>query len=391
MGWVGVVACRGRPGSGYGKKAWRLDGSGGIGRRTGRMVRENDTRFWGNAAIVMGTDERVKAPPRVPEPAREPVSRGMRRPALEWSPWETVLATVLFLLTLASTLVGGALLSGADPVALDSGLVAGVRIWWPTGVDLGAALSGWSFAVAFMGILLAHEWAHRVAAVRHGIPTSPPYFIPFPPHLSVIGTLGAFIRLRGRLPHRRALLDVGMSGPLASLLLSLPVLAAGLLLSTRSQIPMREGLPYLIVFQELPIRLGEPLLVRGVSALLPLEGGDGALLLHPLAFAGWLGIMLTFLNLLPLARLDGGHMLLALDPARQRWWTRATVAIFLALGFMWMGWWVWAAVMAVLGRARPLPDGAVGGEPLPPPGRRRLGWIVLATVPLLLPPVPVGL
>ncbi|MFW5904830.1 MAG: site-2 protease family protein [bacterium] len=304
---------------------------------------------------------------------------------------EAWFAGALFVATLLSTLVAGALLQGVDPLGLEFSTRFGVPFWWPTSLRWQALASGWPFAVGFVGVLLAHEWAHRVAASRHGIPTSPPFSIPFPPHLSVIGTLGAFIRLRGRVPSRRALLDVGLSGPLTSLLLSVPILVAGLLLSERSGVPALEGLPFLISFHDMPIRLGEPLLVRGMTALLPLASGEGALLLHPLAFAGWLGLILTFLNLLPLARLDGGHILHALDPARQRWWTRATVLLFLVFGFWWAGWWVWAAVTLVLGRSRPLPDGAVGVEPLPSPGRRRAGWTVLATVPFLLPPVPVAL
>lgn len=339
----------------------------------------------------MGGQGPVKSGVEVREPHHEAASGRTERLRRARRSVEGWLAGTLFALTGFSTLLAGALLRGGDPLAVEFGVRGGIPFWWPTTLELDLLLSGWPFAAAFMGILLAHEWAHRVAAARHGVPTSLPFFIPFPPHVSVIGTLGAFIRLRGQVPHRKALLDVGLAGPIASLLLSVPVLAVGLVLSTPSEVPVREGLPFFILFHEMPIRLGEPLLVQAMNAILPIEGGDGALLLHPLAFAGWLGLMLTFLNLLPLARLDGGHILHALDPARQRWWTGATVLVFLTLGFIWAGWWVWALVMALLGRSRPLPPGAVGREPLPSPARRRVAWAVLVMVPFLLPPVPVAL
>lgn len=301
------------------------------------------------------------------------------------------LAPPLFLLTSLSVLVAGALLRGTDPLGLEFRLMRGIPFWWPTRFDGRAAFQGLPFAVPFLAILLAHEWAHRTVARLHGIRASLPFFIPAPPHLSVVGTLGAFIRLRSRVPSRKALLDVGLSGPLASLVLSLPVLGLGLFLSGPSEVAARANLPFVVHFQEIPIRLGEPLLVGAVARLVAPDTGGAALELHALAFAGWLGLMLTFLNLLPLARLDGGHILHALDPARQRWWARATVGVFLGLGFIWTGWWVWAGVMVLLGRGRPLPRDAVPAEPAPSQGRRFLAWGMLAGILLLLPPVPVGL
>ncbi len=304
-----------------------------------------------------------------------------------WEPW---VAGTLLGLTLVSTLTAGALLQGVDPLGVRSGVVDGVPLWWPTRLDLPALLSGASYALPLVAILLAHEWAHRLAAGRHGIRTSYPYLLPFPPHASVVGTLGGFIRLRSAVPSRKALLDVAIAGPVTSLLLAIATLTVGLMLSGPSQLPRVEGLPFVIVFQEIPIRLGEPLLLRGLVALLPVDPGGAALELHPAAFAGWLGLMLTFLNLLPLARLDGGHILHALHPGRQRWWARATVGVFLLLGFLWAGWWAWAAVMFLLGRSRPLPADMVGREPTPGPWRRRMAWSLMAALVLLVPPVPVG-
>ncbi len=338
----------------------------------------------------MGAGDRVKGPST---PARSGGHAGVTGSEAGsdhgpwWDPW---VAGTLLLLTLVSTLTAGALLQGVDPLGMRSGVVDGIPLWWPTRFDVTALLSGASYALPLVAILLAHEWAHRLAAGRHGIRTSYPYLLPFPPHASVVGTLGGFIRFRSGIPSRKALLDVAMAGPLTSLVLAMATLGVGLMFSGPSQLPRVEGLPFVIVFQEIPIRLGEPLLVRGLVALLPVDPGGAALELHPAAFAGWLGLMLTFLNLLPLARLDGGHILHALHPGRQRWWARATVGLFLLLGFAWAGWWAWAAVMFLLGRSRPLPPDMVGREPAPEPWRRRLAWSLMAGLVLLVPPVPVG-
>lgn len=293
--------------------------------------------------------------------------------------------------TLFSTSVAGALLQGTDPLGVGATSDGGLSAWMPTGLDLRVLLGGTTFALPFLVILLAHEWAHRIAAARHGIRTTLPYCIPFPPHISVIGSLGAFIRIRSPVPSRQALLEVGVAGPLASLTLSVPILAVGLALSSPAEIPARAGLPFVVLFQDVTIRLGEPLLVQGVTMLLGVGVGREAVLLHPLAFAGWLGLMLTFLNLLPLARLDGGHILHALDPSRARWGAVATVVAFLMLGFVWRGWWAWAAVMVLLGRSRPLPRDFIPPSAAPETGRRRMAWGALGSILLLLPPVPVGL
>jgi Zn-dependent protease len=304
--------------------------------------------------------------------------------------WERGLSVLLFLLTLLSTLTAGALLRGVDPLGLELQPVLGTTLWWPTRLAVGELVEGAAFALPFMAILFLHEWGHRMAAGRHGVRTSPPFLIPFPPHVSVVGTLGGFIRMRSPVPSRRALLDIGLAGPLVSLILSLPILALGILLSAPAEVEARQHLPFLIVFQEIQIRLGEPLLVQGMLKILPVEAGGAALHLHPLAFAGWLGLMLTFLNLLPLARLDGGHILHALHPGRQRWWARATVGIFLAMGFIWPGWWAWAALMFVMGRGRPLPTDSVPAEPAPTGGWRWVAWGVMVSVLLLLPPIPIS-
>lgn len=304
--------------------------------------------------------------------------------------WEPLLGAGLLVVTLLSTLTAGALLAGADPFAVEFRTELGIPFWWPTEFSPGALMKGWPFALPFVGILYAHEWGHRWAARRHGIAAGPPLLIPFPPHVSVVGTLGGLVRLHSPIPHRRALLDVGLSGPFISLLLSVPCLVVGLVLSEPAGIPARDGLPFVIFFQSIPIRLGEPLLVQGLMAILPGVNGEAALHLHPLAFAGWVGLVLTFLNLLPLGQLDGGQILYALHPGRQRWWSRATVGVFLVMGFMWPGWWAWAVITFLMGRNRSIPLEAMAADPAPSGWRRALAWLVMGSLVLLLPPIPVS-
>lgn len=304
--------------------------------------------------------------------------------------WEPFLGIGLLALTLLSTLTAGALLAGVDPFGIKFRTVAGIPFWWPTGFSASGLAHGVPFALPFVGILYAHEWGHRWAARRHGIVAGVPLLIPFPPHVSVVGTLGGLVRLHTPIPHRRALLDVGLSGPLISLVLSVISLAAGLLLSTGADVPAREGLPFLIRFQDIPIRLGEPLLVQGLMAVLPVSAEGAALHLHPLAFAGWVGLVLTFLNLLPLGQLDGGQILYALHPGRQRWWSRATVGVFLVLGFMWPGWWAWGVISFLMGRNRAIPLEAMPADPAPSGWRRVVAWLVMGSLVFLLPPIPVS-
>ena len=164
------------------------------------------------------------------------------------------------------------------------------------------------FSAGLLSILLAHEFGHYFTARKYRVPVSLPYFIPFP--FSLFGTLGAFIRMSPRIPHRRALFDIAAAGPLAGLVLAIPVAYRGIMLSAvvqKSAVPPHS------------ISLGEPLLFRGLSWLA--HGSMGSnfdLMLHPLAFAGWAGMFVTALNLLPIGQLDGGHISHALFGSRSR-------------------------------------------------------------------------
>ncbi|MEE9156708.1 MAG: site-2 protease family protein [Gemmatimonadota bacterium] len=261
----------------------------------------------------------------------------------------------LLIVTLLSTILAGDMLAGQHPIGFAPlPLGTGWSLPIPVSLRFDALLLGAPFGVALVAILFLHESGHYFTARHHRINVSPPYFIPFPPYVSVIGTLGAFIRLRSPLMNRRALLEVGVAGPLASFLASLPVLWWGLLHS-RVISPAPPGIPgpYLIRFMDQEIWLGGSIIFSGmVRLLLDFGGGGEVLLLHPVAFAGWVGLFVTALNLLPISQLDGGHILYSLLGDRQQKLAFVFFALLVPLGFLWPGWWVWAAVVFIVGRGR---------------------------------------
>ncbi len=298
----------------------------------------------------------------------------------------------LFLATLFTTLAAGALLRGADPLRTEVVDLGGAIIPIPTGLEPEILWVGLSFSLPLVGILLAHEMAHYVAARAHRIRASLPYFIPFPPYYSVVGTLGAFIRLRSPMIDRNGLLDVGASGPLASFALSIPVLWVGLSLSQTVPVEAAEFTPYLIQFAGQPIRIGDGALLRALAHLhFGSEVGSQAILLHPVAFAGWLGLFVTFLNLLPFGQLDGGHVGYAVWGRLQRYAGIVFLLSLFPLGFIWWGWWFWGVVAFLIIRGR-LTHPAVLVEEIPvDSGRRWVGWACVAMLLLTFAPVPVSL
>ncbi len=189
----------------------------------------------------------------------------------------------------------------------------GQRIWIHVLLFLLTVMStvlvgGWYFAAGLLSILTAHEFGHYFAARHYRVPASLPYFIPFP--FSLFGTLGAFIRMSPRIPHRRALFDIAAAGPLAGLVLAIPLTYAGIL---QSQIVFKSAVRGPV------ITLGEPYLFQGLTWLAHgTLGSDKDLMLNPLAFAGWAGMFVTALNLLPIGQLDGGHISHALFGNRSR-------------------------------------------------------------------------
>jgi hypothetical protein len=318
----------------------------------------------------------------------EPSDRGER-----W--W---LHGLLFFVTLFSTTVAGSLLAGHPPLRFLM-LPAWPPVWlpMPVSLDLGALATGLPFGISLVGILMLHEAGHYVAAKRHVISVTPPFFIPFPPYVSVIGTLGAFIRLRSPVMSRNALLDVGVAGPLASFVASIPLLWWGLLHS--SVIMAEASSSYLIIFtadsgansQEW-FWLGDSAVMWALSQLLVgLDASRQVLELHPVAFAGWLGLFVTALNLLPLAQLDGGHILYAALGQRQRPLAWAFFLFLIPLGLLWAGWWVWAVLVLVVGRGRIRHPSLFNAEQGLTAGRRVLALLAAILFVACFVPVPFNL
>jgi membrane-associated protease RseP (regulator of RpoE activity) len=221
-------------------------------------------------------------------------------------------------------------------------LTTSTLLWHGDGLtwsNLGARLGqGLQFTASLVAILLAHELGHYAMARRFGVAVTLPYLIPFP--LSLFGTMGAVIRIKDIPPNRRSLLLIGAAGPLAGLLICIPILILGISLSPVAALPAEGG--YLLE--------GNSLLYGGLKALihgqwLPSQGMD--MDMHPIAFAGWAGLLITSLNLLPAGQLDGGHAARALLGAKARYLTWALIAMLLLLGLVWQGWVMWAVLVFV--------------------------------------------
>lgn len=233
-------------------------------------------------------------------------------------------------------------------------------------------LSGLWYSLPLLIILTAHEFGHYLACVYYRIRATLPFFLPAP---TLIGTLGAFIRIRGAILSRRQLFDVGVAGPIAGFVFLLPVLLIGVSLS--KVIP---GIGYQgdLVFGTPPLlRLVEMVLFPGVA--------ERDILLHPVARAALIGMLATALNLLPVGQLDGGHIVYAISPRRQLWVARAFVVLLLPLGLLWEGWWFWAALLFILKLRHP---SVYDHSPLGP-GRRKVALVAFIIFLLCFTPTPV--
>lgn len=289
----------------------------------------------------------------------------------------------LLVLTIICTLGAGAIVAGQLYPPSRPGLFGALegawdfgRFLWGGGWDILGY--GWTFGVPLLLILLIHELGHYFTARRYAIDVSPPYFLPVPPNLSPIGGLGAFIRLRSPVYDRRQLLDVGAAGPLAGFVVAFGVLLWGLPLSERIPIALA-GDPSVIALAGHRIVLGESLLTHFLREwLVP---GQGPVALSPEAFAGWVGMFVTGLNLLPLSQLDGGHVLYGLYGDRQRWIAFATVIGLLVLAPRAPVWYLWVVLSFVIGRGGwSHPDVVVPGRPVTRTGR----WIGIISILVFL-------
>jgi membrane-associated protease RseP (regulator of RpoE activity) len=203
--------------------------------------------------------------------------------------------------------------------------------------DPTALAPGFPFALALMTILLAHELGHYFACRHHRIRSSFPLFLPAP---TLIGTFGAFILMRSPIRSRRALFDVGASGPLVGFLVAIPLLAYGM---ARSHVAPE------ILSPDAPVQFGVPLAVRLMGRAFFPGADPAAILLHPVARAAWVGLFATSLNLLPAGQLDGGHILRAISSRLHRWISWVVTAALIVLGVRYSGvWLLWAGLLLAL-------------------------------------------
>jgi membrane-associated protease RseP (regulator of RpoE activity) len=279
------------------------------------------------------------------------------RPRRRWR-----LPLLLFVATCFTTLMAG---------GLETGLAEG---WWA------GLLMGLRYAVPVMTILVCHEMGHFIQAYRYGVYASFPFFIPMP--LPPLGTLGAVIAMEPRVGHRRALFDIGISGPLAGLVPTMIFLVIGLRHSI-VEIPTPQALHHAWL-------IGTPLLFQYLEQgiLGPIPRGY-AVLYDPMAFAGWVGLLITSLNLFPVGQLDGGHILYAL--LRKKAHKVATAILFGALFLVVWEWEYlknWTLMVFLLLLMGPIhPPTADDEEPLGL-GRYILGWLTLAFIVVGFTPVP---
>ncbi len=315
----------------------------------------------------------------------------------EKSPGPVWVNILLFILTIFSVMFTGAGFT-------DTGVTNPFQLSFLSFVAY--VLKGWPFALSLLGILLAHELGHYLVGRSRGENVTLPYFIPFP--LSAFGTMGAFISMKEIPKNRKHLMDIGLAGPLIGLLVAIPVLFIGLSLSSVG--PIEADLPegyvhflegnslfyliakYLTFGQWLP----QPASYGGLSPFLywvqyyftgtpvPLNGVD--VQIHAVAWAGWAGLFVTAINLIPAGQLDGGHILYVLFGKEKARKVFPFILIALAgMGFFWNGWWLWAALIFFFGRryAEPL-------DQITKVDRKRkiLGVVALIIFILIFTPVP---
>ena len=240
---------------------------------------------------------------------------------------------VLFVLTFITVwYVGlGLSLSYLHPEIMggpSTGIAGPAALWEPSVLILSLL-----YAAVLMAILTAHELGHYLTCRRRGLVATLPYFLPAP---NLLGTFGAFIKIKSPIGWKRQLFDVGAAGPLAGFALAVPALAFGLAFS--KVVPIRPG--------EGVLTLGEPLLLKLVGLFFFRHLPPGAdLVLHPVGFAGWAGLLVTSLNLFPVGQLDGGHIAYALVGRRRGLVSMVALAAFIVLGvFFFVGWLIWGGL-----------------------------------------------
>ncbi|MEK6657291.1 MAG: site-2 protease family protein [Nitrospirota bacterium] len=285
--------------------------------------------------------------------------RSQQQPTQKKHPYR--IHIILFTLTVFTTLIAGALQEGA-------------KIWESPSL----IIKGIPFSFTIIAILLTHELAHYFASRSHGMTASLPYFIPGPPLPPMIGTFGAVIKTNPPIPDRRALLDIGVSGPLAGFIVSVIAIIIGLKLSRVAPLEEIKGFT---------VMLGDSLGFKILSYLAIGALPDKAdIFLHPIAYAGWIGFFVTAMNLLPIGQLDGGHVVYAVLGRWHRLVSISMVVLLFILGYMsWPGWYLWGFLTTVLGTRHP---------PVFQPNieldkrRKIIAWITLIVFILTFTPEP---
>jgi membrane-associated protease RseP (regulator of RpoE activity) len=283
--------------------------------------------------------DRIPPPDPFASGFNEPIPVYVPPPPTRDRPW---LHLVLLLLTIASTtFVGGCHYLSFDQ-AFDSvppmNDVDGRSFILNIFSQPSFYLNGLWYSLTVLGILGCHEMGHYVACLRYGVDATRPYFLPAP--LPLTGTLGAFIRIRSRIPSKVALFDIGIAGPIAGFVVAVPALFIGLSLSDVVRLPED---------QSQLMSLGEPLLFRFASWLVFGTVDEGySINMHPMAFAAWFGLLATALNLFPIAQLDGGHISYAVLGHRSLWITLAMVVVAIGLTFLSSSWIAWTVMLVVM-------------------------------------------
>jgi membrane-associated protease RseP (regulator of RpoE activity) len=232
---------------------------------------------------------------------------------------------VLFFLTIVSTLIAGSVMQGGDP--------------FDNPVDI---IWGIPFSMTLMLILGCHEFGHYYYALKHNVDASLPYFLPAPPYLFIIGTFGAFIKIKSPIYKKDALLQIGAAGPIAGFIIAVPALVIGLLLS--DIIAINDQYKGIILGDSLLMKIFTYIIFPDLSA-----GYD--ILLHPIAFAGWIGLLVTMLNLLPIGQLDGGHIAYAMLGNKQALVGWIALGALFLLSFLSLNWLIWGLLILLLMRS----------------------------------------